>query len=30
VPYQTYLKQVVFRQAVADIQQAREVLASKG
>ena len=26
VPYQTYLKQVVFRQALADIQQAGAVL----
>lgn len=26
VPYQTYLKQVVFRQAVADIEQAEAVL----
>jgi predicted DNA binding CopG/RHH family protein len=26
VPYQTYLKQVVFRQAVADIEQAQSVL----
>jgi len=26
VPYQTYLKQVVFRQAVADIEQAQAVL----
>ena len=29
VPYQTYLKQVVFRQALADIEQAEAVLASK-
>ena len=28
VPYQTYLKQVVFRQALADIEQAEEVLAA--
>jgi predicted DNA binding CopG/RHH family protein len=28
VPYQTYLKQVVFRQALADIEQAEAVLAS--
>ncbi len=27
VPYQTYLKQVVFRQAVADIEHAEAVLA---
>lgn len=27
VPYQTYLKQVVFRQALADIEQANSVLA---
>jgi predicted DNA binding CopG/RHH family protein len=27
VPYQTYLKQVVFKQALADIQQAESVLA---
>jgi len=27
VPYQTYLKQVVFRQALADIKQATRVLA---
>ena len=27
VPYQTYLKQVVFRQALADIEQATAVLA---
>jgi len=27
VPYQTYLKQVVFRQALADIQQSEAVLA---
>ena len=27
VPYQTYLKQVVFRQALADIEQAEAVLA---
>jgi predicted DNA binding CopG/RHH family protein len=26
IPYQTYLKQVVFRQAVADIEQAESVL----
>jgi predicted DNA binding CopG/RHH family protein len=26
VPYQTYLKQVVFRQALADIEQAQAVL----
>lgn len=26
VPYQTYLKQVVFKQALADIQQAEAVL----
>lgn len=26
VPYQTYLKQVVFRQAIADIEQAEAVL----
>jgi predicted DNA binding CopG/RHH family protein len=26
VPYQTYMKQVVFRQALADIQQADSVL----
>ncbi|MEX1021508.1 MAG: hypothetical protein WD058_00035, partial [Dehalococcoidia bacterium] len=26
VPYQTYLKQVVFRQALADIEQAEAVL----
>jgi predicted DNA binding CopG/RHH family protein len=29
VPYQTYLKQVVFRQALADIEQARDVLSSE-
>jgi predicted DNA binding CopG/RHH family protein len=29
VPYQTYLKQVVFRQALADIEQARDVLGGK-
>jgi predicted DNA binding CopG/RHH family protein len=29
VPYQTYLKQVVFRQAIADIEQAESVLKSK-
>lgn len=27
VPYQTYLKQVVFRQAIADIERAEAVLA---
>jgi predicted DNA binding CopG/RHH family protein len=27
VPYQTYLKQVVYRQALADIEQARKALA---
>lgn len=27
VPYQTYLKQVVFKQALADIEQAESVLA---
>ena len=27
MPYQTYLKQVVFRQALADIEQATAVLA---
>ena len=27
VPYQTYLKQVVFRQALADIERAESVLA---
>lgn len=27
VPYQTYLKQVVYRQALADIEQAQKVLA---
>jgi len=29
VPYQTYLKQVVFRQALADIEQAETVLAPR-
>ena len=29
VPYQTYLKQVVFRQALADIEQATAVFASE-
>ena len=29
VPYQTYLKQVVFRQALADIAQAEAVLTKK-
>jgi predicted DNA binding CopG/RHH family protein len=29
VPYQTYLKQVVFRQALADIERAEKVLAPK-
>ena len=29
VPYQTYLKQVVFRQALADIEQAMAVQATK-
>jgi len=29
VPYQTYLKQVVFRQALADIERADAVLARK-
>jgi len=29
VPYQTYLKQVVFRQALADIKQAEAVLGSE-
>lgn len=29
VPYQTYLKQVVFRQALADIEQAEAVLARR-
>lgn len=29
VPYQTYLKQVVFRQALADIEHAEGVLAPK-
>jgi predicted DNA binding CopG/RHH family protein len=29
VPYQTYLKQVVFRQAIADIEHAEAVLASR-
>ena len=29
VPYQTYLKQVVFRQALADIEQAETVLGTK-
>ena len=27
VPYQTYLKQVVFKQAIADIERAESVLA---
>jgi predicted DNA binding CopG/RHH family protein len=30
VPYQTYLKQVVFRQALADIEQAEAVLTRRG
>jgi predicted DNA binding CopG/RHH family protein len=30
VPYQTYLKQVVFRQALADIEQARAALGAPG
>src|SRR5947207_15375923 len=29
VPYQTYLKQVVFRQALADIEHAESVLAQQ-
>jgi hypothetical protein len=29
VPYQTYLKQVVYRQAVADIERAEAVLGSR-
>ncbi len=29
VPYQTYLKQVVFKQAVADIEQAEAVLSRR-
>jgi predicted DNA binding CopG/RHH family protein len=29
VPYQTYLKQVVFRQALADIEQAKAALGSE-
>jgi predicted DNA binding CopG/RHH family protein len=29
VPYQTYLKQVVFRQALADIEQAKDVLSTE-
>ena len=29
VPYQTYLKQVVFRQALADIEQTESVLAHR-
>lgn len=29
VPYQTYLKQVVFRQAVADIEHADSILARR-
>ena len=29
VPYQTYLKQVVFRQALADIEQAEAVLTAE-
>jgi predicted DNA binding CopG/RHH family protein len=30
VPYQTYLKQVVFRQALADIERAQAVLPQSG
>jgi predicted DNA binding CopG/RHH family protein len=30
IPYQTYLKQVVFKQALADIEQAEAVLAHHG
>jgi len=30
VPYQTYLKQVVFRQALDDIEQAEAVLTERG
>lgn len=29
VPYQTYMKQVVFKQALADIQQAKNVLGER-
>ena len=29
IPYQTYLKQVVFRQALADIQQAEKLLPNR-
>lgn len=29
VPYQTYMKQVVFKQALADIQQAQAVLTER-
>jgi predicted DNA binding CopG/RHH family protein len=29
IPYQTYLKQVVFKQALADIEHAEAVLAQK-
>ncbi len=29
VPYQTYLKQVVFRQAMADIEQAEAILSKR-
>ena len=29
IPYQTYLKQVVFKQAVADIEHAESVLAQR-
>ena len=29
IPYQTYLKQVVFRQALADIEHAESVLAQQ-
>jgi predicted DNA binding CopG/RHH family protein len=29
VPYQTYLKQVVFKQAIADIERAESVLAQR-
>ena len=30
VPYQTYVKQVVFRQALCDIEQARAALGDRG
>lgn len=30
MPYQTYLKQVVFKQALADIERTRAVLAREG